>query len=246
MHVCIYGWFADFSSVTIVLIAVGIHVIMPTFLLNQIFLCVGLLVQRSIYFHAHNIKLRRMMLFSLPTVFIDLGWAFVDIALVARCHYLLGYAREYGAKKQWTVIPCEYLLFSGMTCSGCGFSDFGEDFYLNLRRWYDNLRRKFETFTESKTSSNALILLDVAIEASSFVPDESFEMVKCNEALFDWFVDDENWKMARQTGSSLLNGYLHYYPDCHPVAGLHLFKLGERFSVFCKSNETSKQIFMQR
>ena len=70
------------------------------------------------------------------------------------------------------------------------------------------------------------------IEASELIPNDSVEMVKCNETLFDGFIENQNWTNALKCGSSLLEGYLSYYPRYHPITGIHLFKLGMNFFSF--------------
>lgn len=117
--------------------------------------------------------------------------------------------------------------FLDATCNKCGYSDLTDGTYTALETQTEKLKRKLATLNENKCSSTIEALYDTTIQASGFIPNDSIEMIKCNEALFDAFIENENWEKAIQTGTSLLDGYLCFYPNHHPVTGIHLFKLGK-------------------
>ena len=76
-------------------------------------------------------------------------------------------------------------------------------------------------------SSKPDVLYDTMTEVSALIPNDTVEMIKCYEVLFDACIEKQDWKMALECGLSLLEGYKNYYPKIHPITGIHLFKLGK-------------------
>ena len=115
----------------------------------------------------------------------------------------------------------------GAKCSRCGYNFCSDNLYLKLRLSYEKLRQQLLSFNENKMSPKPDGLYDTMTEVSALIPNDTVEMVKCYEMLFDAFIESQDWKMALEHGLLLLEGYKNYYPKIHPITCIHLFKLGK-------------------
>ena len=114
-----------------------------------------------------------------------------------------------------------------MMCIKCGYCGFNHDLYVKLKNAYEMLGQQLILFNKDKKTNKLEGLYSAATGSLALIPLDSVEMIKCFEALFDGFIDCQNWKMALECGLSLLEGYKNYYPCINPITGIHLFKLGK-------------------
>ncbi|XP_065066385.1 histone-lysine N-methyltransferase SMYD3-like [Rhopilema esculentum] len=112
-------------------------------------------------------------------------------------------------------------------CHKCGFSGFVGDYYNILKQQHESLYSKLAIYDASETEEDFDVLHQKVKTATIFIPNESIDMIKCLEAVFDRHIKVQNWELAIESGRLLLHGYQSCYPMYHPVTGIHLFKLGK-------------------
>ena len=101
------------------------------------------------------------------------------------------------------------------------------DYYNTLKQQHESLNSKLAIYDASETEEDFDVLQQKVKNATQFIPNESIDMIKCLEAVFDRNIKVQNWELAIESGCLLLDGYLSCYPMYHPVTGIHLFKLGK-------------------
>ena len=96
-----------------------------------------------------------------------------------------------------------------------------------VKRQYEKLSLKLTTYNAEQSASSFDALLHATEEAMKYVDSSAIELIQCQDALFDDCIRMQKWDLAVKYGLHVLEGYLVYYPEFHPVTGIHLFKLGE-------------------
>eukprot|EP00794_Sanderia_malayensis_P009249 gene9249-10226_t len=110
----------------------------------------------------------------------------------------------------------------------CGFLDSPNDYSKTIKKAQTTLR---SALAECKASANVATFhhLQSSMESAlKFMPCENNTLIgQCYEALFDACIQLQKWQLAIEYGLVVLEIYLSYYEELHPLTGIHLFKLGK-------------------